>query len=116
MGQASRSQVSLQDRQPTDKLKLSFELLSGPMDGLEFHFDQDEVTIGRSDVNDLCIALDNLVSRQHCRIIVTEGTIWVQDSNSTNGTHREGRRLEGRTRLKSGDILRVGLTELQIKF
>jgi pSer/pThr/pTyr-binding forkhead associated (FHA) protein len=116
MGQASRSGTSLKDRPPTDKLKLSFELLSGPMDGLEFHFEQDEVNIGRSDANDLCIALDNLVSRKHCRIIVTEGSIWVEDSISTNGTYREDRRLSERTRLQSGDILRVGLTELRIKF
>lgn len=103
-------------KQMQQKMRLSLEILSGPMDGLEFNFDKPEVTIGRADTNDLCLALDMLVSRNHAQIIVQDGAVLVEDIQSTNGTYLEGKRLTKKAILLSGDIFRIGLTELQIKF
>lgn len=116
MGTASNTETSYKSRPFQQKLRLSFELLSGPMDGLEFQFDKEEVTIGRADSNDLCLDLDVLVSRHHAIITAREGIIQVEDTKSTNGTYLEEKRLHEKAILKSGDIFRVGLTELQVKF
>ena len=45
------------------------EVLSGPLDGKTWSFEQ-EITIGRDDtVADACIALDRYVSRKHAKLI-----------------------------------------------
>ena len=50
------------------------------------------------------------VSRQHCRIDLRDGTPWVVDMASTNGTFLNGRRVS-RVSLEVGDRLRVGDSE-----
>lgn len=116
MSARSNTETSRKSQAFQPGLQLSFELLSGPMDGLEFQFDKAEVTIGRADTNDLCLAQDILVSRHHAVIAAQDGIIRVEDLKSTNGTYLENERLTEKTVLKSGDIVRVGLTELQVKF
>jgi pSer/pThr/pTyr-binding forkhead associated (FHA) protein len=90
------------------------ELLSGPMDGLEFEFYQLEVAIGRGESNDVCLAQDLLVSRHHAVLTVDDSGLWIEDSMSTNGTFVEEQRLTGKTGIGSGDIVKAGLTEMRI--
>ncbi|RJR35575.1 MAG: FHA domain-containing protein [Deltaproteobacteria bacterium] len=100
---------------PSGHLKISVEILSGPLDGLEFHFDQATVSVGRAENNDLCLGSDQLVSRRHARLGVEEGNLWVEDTQSLNGTYLNNRRLEAKTPLASGDIFRVGMSELRVR-
>ena len=51
---------------------------------------------------------DPRISRRHCRLEF-DGALWtVEDLGSRNGTHVDGARVDGRTRLDDGQTLRVG--------
>ena len=39
--------------------------------------------------------------------------VWVTDLDSTNGTFVNGERVDGRRRLREGDLVRIGETELR---
>jgi len=39
--------------------------------------------------------------------------VWIFDVGSTNGTFVNGKQISGRKRLKSGDVVKVGGTELR---
>jgi EAL domain-containing protein (putative c-di-GMP-specific phosphodiesterase class I) len=60
--------------------------------------------IGRSRDASLCLP-DPSVSKQHAEIDHDGVTLWICDSNSTNGTFVNGNRVEGRRRLKHGDLV-----------
>lgn len=57
------------------------------------------------------------VSRRHCAIRLREGVASVEDLGSRNGTQINDVTITKRTRLKSGDILRIGpmLFQFEVK-
>jgi len=67
-------------------------------------------TIGRGRQNQMIVE-DPLVSRRHCQIRRQGGEFILEDLGSVNGTFLNGRRIT-RERLNSGDVVRVGQTEL----
>ena len=68
-------------------------------------------TIGRSTGADFILDAA-LVSRVHCQLLaLRDGELELRDLESTNGTYVNGERIE-RTRLASGDRVRVGRVEL----
>lgn len=70
-------------------------------------------TIGKADRDcDACLD-DETVSRLHARIHESEGTYYLEDLNSTNGTFLNEQRLSAYTRvpLKEGDVLRFADNE-----
>lgn len=71
---------------------------------------------GRSDACDICID-DVKLSRQHFAFEEAEdGSIWVRDLNSTNGTYLNGGKLASKAALKPGDTISAGLTKLTVNF
>jgi len=68
----------------TTTIKLT--ALSGPLEGETFSFSQKEITLGREESNDIKLANDRNVSRQHCRIFEHNKAIWLEDVGSSNGT------------------------------
>ncbi|MCS6797099.1 MAG: sigma 54-interacting transcriptional regulator [Myxococcota bacterium] len=52
----------------------------------EHVFDREVVTVGAAADNDLVIADDDTVSRQHCRIFLEGDHFMIRDLDSTNGT------------------------------
>ncbi|HET8801567.1 MAG TPA: FHA domain-containing protein [Marinobacter sp.] len=84
-----------------------------------FELAQPETRIGRRPDNDLRI--DEIsVSGQHALIesipnAYLEGTVdyYIIDSNSTNGTFVNELRIEGRQRLNSNDMVRIGWNEFR---
>lgn len=84
-----------------------------------FELAQPETRIGRRADNDLRI--DEIsVSGQHAVIesipnAYLEGTVdyYITDSNSTNGTFVNELRIEGRQRLNSNDMVRIGWNEFR---
>ena len=50
------------------------------------------------------------VSRQHCRIDLRDGTPWVVDMASTNGTFLNGSPVSNEQPLQDGDVISVGST------
>ncbi|MBM4287299.1 MAG: AAA family ATPase [Deltaproteobacteria bacterium] len=95
---------------------LLIEVLSGPMDGLAFCFAKPLVTIGRADTNDLCLALDPLVSRSHARLSQESEGFWLEDANSLNGTFVGDMPLASKTQVQPGEFIRVGMTDLRITY
>jgi len=112
----SQTRTTVNARPSARSKELLIEVLSGPMDGLEFRFDKPLVTIGRADSNDLCLALDLLVSRTHARLTRDGEDFWLEDVQSLNGTYIGERRLTAKIQVQSGEIFRVGMTDLRITY
>ncbi len=69
--------------------------------------------IGRDDDVGIRLDGDEFASAQHARIEPRADGAWVEDLGSTNGTFVNGERVTAQ-RLKTGDIVRVGQTELEL--
>ena len=69
-------------------------------------------TLGRGPRADLVLDAA-LVSRAHCRLVVADDELVVENLSSTNGTFVNDRQVE-RSILKVGDRLRAGRVELKI--
>ena len=73
--------------------------------------DRSVITIGRSYASDLVLA-DNRVSRQHAQLHRKDGAAVIRDLNSTYGTFVNGKRISGPCRVRPGDLIVMGRTEL----
>jgi len=68
--------------------------------------DKPQITIGRKMDND--VVIDNLaVSGHHAQVIMENGTHFVEDTGSTNGTFLNDAKI-AKQRLQPGDQIRVG--------
>ncbi|HEX2506387.1 MAG TPA: FHA domain-containing protein [Gaiellaceae bacterium] len=73
------------------------------------------ITIGRADDNTLALDGDEYASGHHARVETHRDGVWVHDLGSTNGTLVNGERINGRTRLREGDTLQIGETEMRLE-
>jgi pSer/pThr/pTyr-binding forkhead associated (FHA) protein len=73
------------------------------------------LTVGRSDDNAVALRRDEFASAHHARLEALRDGVWLVDLGSTNGTHVNGARIDGRRRLRTGDVVRVGDTELRLE-
>lgn len=71
------------------------------------------VLIGRAATNDLVLH-DTSVSARHARVVVADGGLWLEDLGSRNGTFVNGVRITQKTKVASGDLIRVGSLELKV--
>ena len=83
--------------------------------GEEFELDSADLTIGRGGQNDISIEGDEFASARHARIEPRRDGVWVHDLGSTNGTHVNGLRIDRPRKLVTGDVVRVGETELRFE-
>ncbi len=67
----------------------------------------DETTIGRSSGNTIRVPTGK-ASRQHARILRDNGGFTIEDLKSSNGTLVNDKKIAAKTRLASGDIIRIG--------
>lgn len=76
-----------------------------------------EYSVGKSSKNDIVISdPDNLVSREHAKIIVqSNGEIYIKDLNSTNGTYINGKRIKDTMRIYPNDDIRLAKIQLTWK-
>jgi len=72
-----------------------------------------QATLGRSDAADVSLPWDSEVSHVHAELLRV-GDAWTvtDDGLSRNGTFVNGDRVTGRRRLRDGDVLRLGGTEI----
>jgi hypothetical protein len=64
-------------------------------------------TLGRSSDNDLVVE-ELYISRRHCAILVHhDGSCLLQDMSSKNGTFLNGIKINGPTKLRTGDEIRI---------
>lgn len=74
----------------------------------------DELKIGRAATNHIALADDSYVSQLHARIFRRDGSLYVEDLGSTNGTFLNRKPLKGPVALRRGDRIQVGRTVLEV--
>jgi FHA domain len=85
---------------------------SGPETGRRVELDL-EVAIGRQDTD--LVVEDPEVSRRHAVLRRSNGSVVVEDLDSTNGTFVNGERIQSPIAVGPGDQIRVGRTTLEIE-
>ncbi|HEX3457196.1 MAG TPA: FHA domain-containing protein [Candidatus Baltobacteraceae bacterium] len=70
--------------------------------------------IGRSRGSGIALH-DSEVSRRHARLAAHDGTLFVEDLESKNGTFLNGRRVTESIEVREGDAIDVGTTRLIVK-
>jgi FHA domain len=73
----------------------------------------EEVTVGRAPGCGVCVD-DAYTSSLHARVYRRDGTIWVEDLGSTNGTWLNGERLGAPAKVDRGDLVQVGGTVFEV--
>ncbi len=91
------------------------EVMSGPMDGLEFPLIKTIAIVGRIKGEDISLPLDTQISRKHLKIALIENRIIIEDLNSTNGTFVYNQQISGKVEVPLNTIFRIGETWIQIK-
>jgi pSer/pThr/pTyr-binding forkhead associated (FHA) protein len=81
--------------------------------GTRFELNAKAITVGRSASNDIRLDDDEFASGSHARIEPRRDGVWVEDIGSTNGTYVNGTRLGRPQKLMSGDVVRIGETDLR---
>ena len=74
---------------------------------------RDSLTIGRDADNDAVID-HPVVSRFHAQIRRRDGSFYLVDLNSTNGTFINGKQIKGKRVLRAGDVIRIGPCRLTL--
>jgi pSer/pThr/pTyr-binding forkhead associated (FHA) protein len=78
----------------------------------EIPLDQDVITIGRKEEND--IAIDNqAISGRHAKILKEGDAIFIEDANSLNGTYVNGQKIS-KSELYNGDIILIGVHTMEV--
>ena len=78
----------------------------GPRSGMTYKLNPGNTTVGRHPESDIFLN-DVTVSRHHCRFVVSDESISVEDSGSTNGTYVNDQRIDA-AGLSPGDEVMVG--------
>ena len=87
-------------------------ILSEQFRGRSFELTKKSTSIGRVDERDICIK-DPTVSTLHCTLTKNDdGTLTVEDHDSTNGTRINNLPVQGKEILQNTDVLQVGAIEL----
>ena len=73
------------------------------------------IAVGRGGQNDVPLDGDDFTSARHARFEARGDGLWVEDLGSTNGTFVNGARVTTPRRLRKGDIVRVGQTDLRVE-
>ncbi|MGB1250423.1 MAG: FHA domain-containing protein [Candidatus Promineifilaceae bacterium] len=82
---------------------------------LEFELDGERLTLGRTDINEICLP-DKEVSRRHAAFICQDGSWSLYDLGSSNGTFLNGLKLVPKTAypMHHGHHLRIGTYEFSV--
>lgn len=75
----------------------------------------DSLTIGSSPECNLRF-IDSDMAPLNSRIFIKDQMIYIEDMNSRTGTALGGMRIQGKNRLRSGDVISIGEVEFCLKF
>jgi pSer/pThr/pTyr-binding forkhead associated (FHA) protein len=96
--------------QPNEKIPSLAELVTSSGDKVPLRTRWTK--IGREKDNDIILQDDGYASRYHAWVAFEQERFWVEDLGSTNGTLLNGQQLERRELLASGDIIKIGDSEM----
>lgn len=71
--------------------------------------------VGRGAESDLSLDGDSTVSSRHATLTRGAEGLWVEDAGSTNGTFVNGARVTTARLLQTGDVVRIGHTDLVVE-
>ena len=94
-------------------MQVVLKVVGGKSDGREIKISVPRFIIGRGETAHLRPSSD-LVSREHCEILVGDGSVIINDLSSRNGTFVNGKQLGKKHKAKSGDSLRVGRLQFEV--
>lgn len=97
---------------PASALELIEPADSSYAPGMTFPLDH-YTTVGRHSDSSLEID-DSFVSGSHAEIMYDQGSWWLQDLNSTNGTLVNSQQVRSRIRLADGDIVQFGRVRFRV--
>jgi predicted component of type VI protein secretion system len=86
---------------------------SGKSAGRAISIKRSKLLIGRAEDCDVR-PLSEEVSRRHCAVHVGPADVWVEDLGSRNGTFVNGVKIKEKTKVATGDLIRVGALELKV--
>ncbi|WP_172121169.1 FHA domain-containing protein FhaB/FipA [Actinomyces faecalis] len=89
-------------------------ITEGPLAGSTVPLSPTSITIGRSPSCTLVLE-DSYASSRHARIFPKDGTWWLEDLGSTNGTTLAGQSMTGTAELAVGVPVRIGQTTLELR-
>jgi hypothetical protein len=97
----------------TNEPRFALRFISGKYQGGEYPLAEgQEIVIGRSSELDM-VLVEEMVSRKHARIALTEGAISIEDLGSTNGTFVNGEKVQQGS-LREGDRVLIGTNILKV--
>ena len=74
------------------------------------------LTVGRSSEADLPLPWDRLASRHHATVERgLDGWSVIDDGRALNGTYVNGERIQGRRRMRDGDVVQLGETQIAFR-
>jgi hypothetical protein len=98
---------------PTPQHGFALRFISGKYQGGEYPLPTNrEIVVGRSSELDM-VLVEDMVSRRHAKIIVSDDQIIIQDLGSTNGTFVNGEKIK-RAKLNEGDRILVGTSIIKL--
>ncbi len=74
-----------------------------------------QARIGRGPENMIRLDDDTTVSSRHATVERRRDGLWIEDEGSTNGTFVNEARVTTSRLLQSGDVIRIGRTELEVE-
>ncbi|MFI5233497.1 MAG: FHA domain-containing protein, partial [Gemmatimonadales bacterium] len=86
----------------------------GPMKGTKFELFTPLTNVGRGPHNDVPL-VDESVSDSHAKILKRDGSWWLVDQGSTNGSYVGGRRVQGEQQLVGAPDVRFGSVKMMFK-
>ena len=80
---------------------------AGAIEGQRIPVPEGGLKIGRADDNDVVLQ-DEGASRFHARLLLDNGSLWLQDAGSRNGVFVNGVRVTGHQALRVDDVVTIG--------
>lgn len=88
-------------------------VIGGELNGTLFDIlEGNEVFLGRSGDCQIQLEFEG-ISRKHCKLSWQEGKIFIEDLESKNGTFVNNAKIQNKSELKKGDIIKVGIMALK---
>lgn len=87
--------------------KLQLVCTAGALAGRRYDVEGEELVLGRDERCSVQIP-DTGVSREHARVFVHNGAVWVRDAGSRNGVLVNGKRIQRPATVGPGDSIQVG--------
>ena len=84
------------------------KVIEGFRAGREMILSRPEVTIGRAESCDIGFFGDPRVEKLHARILQVGDHYELEDNSTPHGTYVNNQRVNGRSPLNDGDLIRIG--------